>query len=115
MCVGEDVAVLPDDEAGARARIQTMTRPIGLKELEVRIAEINDEKVAAINDQDFEKAANKIEDIPKGFTKKLIDQLKEISFAKSINDLINGKNRDYNKLRKESILLSSTVNIIPLL
>ena len=52
-----DKAIDVVDEAGARARIQTMTRPIGLKELEVRIAEINDEKVAAINDQDFEKAA----------------------------------------------------------
>lgn len=52
-----DKAIDVVDEAGARARIQTMTRPIGLKDLEVRIAEINDEKVAAINDQDFEKAA----------------------------------------------------------
>ena len=52
-----DKAIDVVDEAGARARIQTMTRPAGLKELEARITEINDEKVAAINDQDFEKAA----------------------------------------------------------
>ena len=52
-----DKAIDVVDEAGSRARIQTMTRPVGLKELEARIADINVEKVTAINDQDFEKAA----------------------------------------------------------
>lgn len=52
-----DKAIDVVDEAGARARIKTMTRPVGLKELEARIAEINEEKVTAINNQDFEKAA----------------------------------------------------------
>lgn len=52
-----DKAIDVVDEAGARARIQTMTRPVGLKELEVRISKINEEKVNAINSQDFEKAA----------------------------------------------------------
>lgn len=52
-----DKAIDVVDEAGSRARIQTMTRPAGLKELEARIADINVEKVTAINDQDFEKAA----------------------------------------------------------
>jgi len=47
-----DKAIDVVDEAGSRARIQTMTRPVGL-----RIADINVEKVTAINDQDFEKAA----------------------------------------------------------
>jgi ATP-dependent Clp protease ATP-binding subunit ClpC len=62
------------DEAGARARIQTMTRPIGLKELEARIAEINNEKVAAINDQDFEKAAA-LRDEEKTTRKELDDKI----------------------------------------
>lgn len=52
-----DKAIDVVDEAGARARIQTMTRPAGLKELEAKIAKINEEKVNAINSQDFEKAA----------------------------------------------------------
>ena len=52
-----DKAIDVVDEAGARARIQTMTRPVGLKELEAKIAKINEEKVNAINSQDFEKAA----------------------------------------------------------
>ncbi len=52
-----DKAIDVVDEAGARARIKTMTRPVGLKELEARISQINDDKVTAINEQDFEKAA----------------------------------------------------------
>lgn len=52
-----DKAIDVVDEAGARARIKTMTRPVGLKELEAKIATINEDKVAAINSQDFEKAA----------------------------------------------------------
>jgi len=69
-----DKAIDVVDEAGARARIQTMTRPIGLKELELRIAEINDEKVAAINDQDFEKAAA-LRDEEKNTRKELDDKI----------------------------------------
>lgn len=46
------------DEAGARARITTMTRPSELKQLEARITEINEQKVEAINEQDFERAAS---------------------------------------------------------
>ena len=52
-----DTAIDVVDEAGARARIKTMTRPVGLKELEAKISTINEEKVAAINSQDFERAA----------------------------------------------------------
>ncbi|MDA7529213.1 ATP-dependent Clp protease ATP-binding subunit [Akkermansiaceae bacterium] len=69
-----DKAIDVVDEAGARARIQTMTRPIGLKKLEARIAEINDEKVAAINDQDFEKAAA-LRDEEKSTRKELDDKI----------------------------------------
>ena len=69
-----DKAIDVVDEAGARARIQTMTRPIGLKNLEARIAEINDEKVAAINDQDFEKAAA-LRDEEKTTRKELDDKI----------------------------------------
>lgn len=45
------------DEAGAHARIGQMTRPPAVKELEQKIGDINKDKVAAINEQDFEKAA----------------------------------------------------------
>jgi len=53
-----DKAIDIIDEAGSRARIGQMTRPPELKELEKEIQEINKEKVNAINEQDFEKAAS---------------------------------------------------------
>lgn len=52
-----DKAIDVIDEAGSRARIGQMTRPPEVKDLEHSIVEINKLKVAAINDQDFEKAA----------------------------------------------------------
>ncbi len=45
------------DEAGARSRIASMTRPPEIKGLEARIDAIVAEKEAAIKDQDFENAA----------------------------------------------------------
>src|SRR5690606_34471679 len=45
------------DEAGARSRIGSMTRPPEIKSLEARIETIVAEKEAAIKDQDFENAA----------------------------------------------------------
>jgi len=69
-----DKAIDVIDEAGARARINTMTRPPELKDLESRIALINEDKVEAINDQDFEKAAA-LRDEEKTAKKELDDQL----------------------------------------
>jgi ATP-dependent Clp protease ATP-binding subunit ClpC len=52
-----DKAIDVMDEAGARARINAMTRPPDVKEIEKAIEEIRIEKEAAIKAQDFEKAA----------------------------------------------------------
>ena len=52
-----DKAIDIMDEAGARARISSMTRPPELKEIEAEIERIRNEKEAAIKEQDFEKAA----------------------------------------------------------
>jgi len=52
-----DKAIDVMDEAGARARINSMTRPPDVKEIEKEIEEIRVEKEAAIKAQDFEKAA----------------------------------------------------------
>jgi ATP-dependent Clp protease ATP-binding subunit ClpC len=46
------------DEAGARSRIASMTRPPQIKELEAEIERIVAEKEAAIKGQDFENAAS---------------------------------------------------------
>jgi ATP-dependent Clp protease ATP-binding subunit ClpC len=53
-----DKAIDVMDEAGARARINAMTRPPNVKEIEKEIEEIRLEKEAAIKAQDFEKAAS---------------------------------------------------------
>jgi ATP-dependent Clp protease ATP-binding subunit ClpC len=52
-----DKAIDVMDEAGARARINAMTRPPDVKEIEKEIETIRNEKEAAIKAQDFEKAA----------------------------------------------------------
>jgi ATP-dependent Clp protease ATP-binding subunit ClpC len=52
-----DKAIDVMDEAGARARINSMTRPSDVKEIEKNIETIRAEKEAAIKAQDFEKAA----------------------------------------------------------
>jgi ATP-dependent Clp protease ATP-binding subunit ClpC len=71
-----DKAIDVLDEAGARARIGTMTRPPTIKEAELKIEEINREKVAAISAQDFEKAAA-LRDDEKNAKKNLEETLKE--------------------------------------
>src|ERR1700755_1818199 len=45
------------DEAGARVRLRAMTRPPDLKDLDVQIEQLNQEKESAVAEQDFEKAA----------------------------------------------------------
>jgi ATP-dependent Clp protease ATP-binding subunit ClpC len=52
-----DKAIDVMDEAGARARINAMTRPPDVKDIEREIEEIRVEKEASIKAQDFEKAA----------------------------------------------------------
>jgi ATP-dependent Clp protease ATP-binding subunit ClpC len=52
-----DKAIDVMDEAGARARISTMTRPPEAKALEVEIEELRARKEQAIKNQDFEGAA----------------------------------------------------------
>src|SRR5438045_2101379 len=53
-----DKAIDVIDEAGARVRLKGMTRPPDLKELDEKIEKLNQEKEAAVMDQDFERAAH---------------------------------------------------------
>jgi ATP-dependent Clp protease ATP-binding subunit ClpC len=53
-----DKAIDVIDEAGARVRLKAMTRPPDLKELDSQIEQLNQEKEAAVAEQDFEKAAH---------------------------------------------------------
>ena len=52
-----DKAIDVMDEAGARARINSMTRPPNVKDIEAEIESIKADKEGAIKAQDFEKAA----------------------------------------------------------
>lgn len=52
-----DKAVDLIDEAGARMRIKRMTAPKSIQDVDDKIAQVRRKKEAAIDDQDFEKAA----------------------------------------------------------
>jgi ATP-dependent Clp protease ATP-binding subunit ClpC len=53
-----DKAIDVIDEAGARVRLRSMTRPPDLKEIDVDVERLNKEKEEAVANQDFEKAAS---------------------------------------------------------
>jgi ATP-dependent Clp protease ATP-binding subunit ClpC len=53
-----DKAIDVIDESGARIRLKAMTRPPDLKEIDEQIDKLNQEKEAAVAEQDFEKAAH---------------------------------------------------------
>ncbi len=52
-----DKAIDLVDEASSRVRLQAFTAPPQIKEMEKRLEEISKEKEAAVNNQEFEKAA----------------------------------------------------------
>jgi ATP-dependent Clp protease ATP-binding subunit ClpC len=53
-----DKAIDVIDEAGARIRLKSMTRPPDLKDIDEQIEKLNQEKESAVAEQDFEKAAS---------------------------------------------------------
>src|SRR5438874_4809891 len=53
-----DKAIDVIDESGARVRLKAMTRPPDLKEIDAQVEQLNQEKEAAVAEQDFEKAAH---------------------------------------------------------
>ncbi|MDP6118245.1 MAG: ATP-dependent Clp protease ATP-binding subunit [Planctomycetota bacterium] len=53
-----DKAIDVIDEAGARVRLRSTTKPPDLRELDVEIKDLNREKEAAVAAQDFEQAAS---------------------------------------------------------
>jgi len=53
-----DKAIDLIDEAGARARLSTMTAPPDLKDIETKIEALRKEKESSVKAQDFEKAAS---------------------------------------------------------
>ena len=53
-----DKAIDVIDEAGARVRLKTMSKPPNLKEIDEEVEQLNREKEEAVANQDFEKAAS---------------------------------------------------------
>ncbi len=79
-----DKAIDLVDEAASRTRLKSSTVPKGLKEIEDKINELKNEKKAAINNQDFEKAAS-FRDEEKRLTDEL-DKQKKLWAAKNSKD-----------------------------
>ncbi|MEG2813880.1 MAG: ATP-dependent Clp protease ATP-binding subunit, partial [Oscillospiraceae bacterium] len=71
-----DKAIDLIDEAASRVRLKTFTAPPKIKEIEAQIKEINSEKAAAVNSQNFEAAA-KYRDKEKELTQKHEKSLQE--------------------------------------
>lgn len=55
-----DKAIDLIDEAASRVRLRTFTAPDNLQDLEKKIKEIEIDKAAAVNSQDFERAASRV-------------------------------------------------------
>ena len=70
-----DKAIDVIDEAGARVRLRSMTRPPDLKEIDEDIERLNKDKEDAVANQDFEKAASLRDQADKLRKKK--DQIKK--------------------------------------
>ncbi len=71
-----DKAIDLIDEGASKVRLQSMTSPNDVKELEAQIADFEKEKESAINEQDFERAA-KLRDEQKEVQSKLDKARKE--------------------------------------
>ncbi|MBZ9609553.1 ATP-dependent Clp protease ATP-binding subunit [Clostridium estertheticum] len=82
-----DKAIDLIDEAGAKVRIQNLTTPANLKNLEEKIDGICKEKADAISVQDFEKAA-KIRDIEKQLKDKLYNSKNNWKTQNQADELI---------------------------
>ena len=79
-----DKAIDLIDEAGSRLRLQSVTRPSDLNELETKIEDLNQEKEEAINTQDYEKAA------------RIRDE------EKDVKEQLNKRNEEWNQTKHTS-------------
>jgi ATP-dependent Clp protease ATP-binding subunit ClpC len=79
-----DKAIDVMGEAGSRARLSLSVIPQELRDMEVRIDELSKEKEAAIQNQEFEKAAN-YRDREKDFRKQLAKLKREWNETRSVS------------------------------
>jgi len=84
-----DKAIDVIDEAGARVRLKAMTRPPDLKEIDSQVEQLNQEKEAAVAEQDFEKAAHLRDQADKLKKKKESIQREWREKAKEIDGIVD--------------------------
>ena len=82
-----DKAIDVIDEAGSRARLDVVTAPSELQELEKEIEDMCREKESAIQAQEFEKAAS-FRDKEKEMRKKLLEMRKTWDEAKQVKETV---------------------------
>ena len=89
-----DKAIDLIDEAGSRMRIKRMHTPQELKDLEDQLADIEERKARAVEDQDFEEAG------------RLRDQQKELQLRRK--ELLASANEEANRLKRRTQAGSQT-------
>ena len=95
-----DKAIDVIDEAGARVRLKAMTRPPDLKDLDAQIEQLNQEKEAAVAEQDFEKAAHlrdqadKLKKKKENITREWREKSKEIDGVVDEEVIARGRQQD---------------------
>ena len=89
-----DKAIDLIDEAGSRMRIKRMHTPQELKDLEDQLADIEERKARAVEDQDFEEAG------------RLRDQQKELQLRRK--ELLASANEEANRLKRRTQASSQT-------
>ena len=83
-----DKAIDLIDEASSKVRLSNLTAPVGIKDLEEKIEELEKEKASAVNEQDFEHAAS-IRDEQKKLKTELEDMKKDWSeHAKGVSGVV---------------------------
>ncbi len=100
-----DKAIDVMDEAAARIRLQSSTRPKELKEIEAELEQLRKEKEAAVKAQEFEKAAN-LRDKEKNLKRSLNKE-------KSQWEVDKGKKGEKEKVTERDVayIVSSWTNI----
>ena len=89
-----DKAIDLIDEAGSRMRIKRMHTPEELRDLENQLADIEERKARAVEDQDFEEAG------------RLRDQQKELQLRRK--ELLASANEEANRLKRRTQASSQT-------
>ena len=113
-----DKAIDVIDEAGARVRLKAMTRPPDLKELDAQIEQLNQEKEAAVAEQDFEKAAHlrdqadKLKKKKENITREWREKSKEIDGVVDEEVIARGRQQDDRRAAEAASTSDETARLL---